>query len=349
MIAIVAITPGGAELARRLSRKLPHSAVFVPERLAQGGDHPFHQPLALVLPELFESARGLICIMAAGIVVRLLAPHLKGKADDPAVVVMDEAGQFAVSLLSGHLGGANDLARQVGQALGAQPVITTATDVNGLAAWDDVARREQMTVEPLANIRRLNSLLLQREPIALVDRRQRINHYFTPASGVMLVKNFAEALQSKYAGRVFVTHRCFTGMDSQDNLLLLRPRDLVVGIGCNRDTSAAEIAATVTAEMSAAYLAEKSIAAIATIADKRDEPGLVEYAQQIGVPLLFFSAEELNRIPAPAPPSPHALAAVGAKGVAEPAALRASGSQTLLIKKKKRGNVTLAVAEKNGS
>lgn len=345
MIAIIAITPGGAELARRLARELPHSAVFTPTRLARGGDQAFHQPLAEILPELFAQARGLVCIMAAGIVVRLLAPHLKNKAEDPAVVVMDEAGQFAVSLLSGHLGGANDLARQAAAAVGAQAVITTATDVNGLMAWDDIARREQLAIEPLSNIRRLNSLLLERRPIALVDRRQRISHYFLPHSGVTPVANFAEAMQSQFAGQVFVTHRVLGRVGAPDNLLLLRPRDLVVGIGCNRDTSAAEIEAAVLAEFAAAFLAPASIAALATIEDKADEAGLLAFAEKLGVPLRLFSAGQLNAVEAPSPPSPHALEAVGAKGVCEPAALAASGARALLIKKKKRGNVTLAVAE----
>jgi cobalt-precorrin 5A hydrolase len=346
MIAIVAITPGGAALARRLHQELPHSMVFVPVRLAQAGDQAIHQPLARVLPEIFTQARGLICIMAAGIVVRLLAPHLRHKAEDPAVVVMDEAGRFAVSLLSGHIGGANDLARQAAAAVGAQAVITTATDVNGLMAWDDIARREQLAIEPLSNIRRLNSLLLERQPIALVDRRQRINHYFLPQSGVTLVANFAEAMQSRFAGRVFVTHRVLGEGHHPESLLILRPRDLVVGIGCNRGTSAAEIAAMVRAEFAAAFLSTASIASIATIDDKQNEEGLLHFVAELGVPLQLFSAAELNDIDSPSAPSPQALEAVGAKGVCEPAALAASGARTLLIKKKKRGNLTLAVAEK---
>ncbi|KIH76339.1 cobalt-precorrin 5A acetaldehyde-lyase [Geoalkalibacter ferrihydriticus] len=346
MIAIIAITPGGAELARRLQRELPHSQVFTPARLAQGGDQVFHQPLAQVLPELFSQARGLVCIMATGIVVRLLAPHLRNKAEDPAVVVMDEAGRFAISLLSGHLGGANDLARQTAAAVGAQAVITTATDVNGLMAWDDIARREQLAIEPLRNIRRLNSLLLERRNIALVDRRHRINHYFLPQSGVTLVANFAEAMQSRFDGQVFVTHRLLGGNQNQDNLLLLRPRDLVVGIGCNRGTSAEEIEEAVRSEFAAAFLSPSSIAAVASIEDKCDEAGLVSFTKNLGVPLQLFSAAELNCLDAPSAPSSHALDAVGAKGVCEPAAMAASGARTLLIKKKKHGNVTLAVAEK---
>ena len=109
-LAIVAITSRGAQLARRLGVKFPEARVFLPEkfRVDDRGDY-FDKPLAIWLPDLFREVEQLICIMATGIVVRILGRELKGKDRDPAVVVMDEAGQFAISLLSGHLGGANDL------------------------------------------------------------------------------------------------------------------------------------------------------------------------------------------------------------------------------------------------
>ncbi len=346
MIAIVAITPGGSKLARRLASQLAGSAIYVPERFASPGDRTFSEPLAKVLPELFRLSRGLICIMATGIVVRLLAPHLQGKASDPAVVVADEAGHFAISLLSGHLGGANELARRVAAACGGEAVITTATDVNELPAWDDIARCTGLALEPLANIKTLNRLLLEGRRIALVDRQRRVADHFLGIPGVEQVETFAAALHNGYAGRVFVTHRYFPGMESHGDLLILRPRDLIVGIGCNRGTSAEEIEAAIRHELEAAFLSPLSIAGLATIEEKSDEEGLVHLARKLGLHLEFHSAEDLNAATAPSPASEYALQAVGARGVCEPAALLSSGSSTLLVKKKKRGNVTVAVAEK---
>lgn len=347
-IAIVAITSRGAELARRLARDLPGSEVHLSERSREDdGCTYFSEPLRDVLPRLFDRHRALVCIMATGIVVRLLAPHLKGKGTDPAVVVVDEAGEFAVSLLSGHLGGANDLAREIARISGATAVITTATDVNALPAWDEVARHAGLVVEPVSHLRILNALLLRGEPIALVDRRERILSRFAQVPEVIPCSSFASALRSGAAGFVFVTHWNVPRLEEQFNLLVLRPRDLVVGIGCNRGTTAEEIEGAVREELAAASLAFGSIACVATVDAKTDEAGITGFAARHALPVEYHSADALNAVDVPGPPSPHALAAVGAKGVCEPAAVLSAGGGSLLMRKRKRGNVTVAVAEKH--
>jgi cobalt-precorrin 5A hydrolase len=346
-LAIVAITPGGAALARRLGRALPKAVVHLPERFRRD-DHLryFAESLGELLPRLFAGGNSLACIMATGIVVRILAPHLQRKDLDPAVVVLDEAGHYAVSLLAGHLGGANELARELARLTGGHPVITTATDVNGLPAWDEVARREGLSIEPLKNIGRLNKLLLEGGRTVLVDRYGVVAGYFQGLPEVMIAGTFSEAMKAQASARVFVTNRYIPHLEGQDDLLVLRPRDLVVGIGCNRGTSLEEIEAAVFEELQKAFLSTKSIACLATVSAKADEAGLVGFAGKHRLPLEFHSTEDLNLMDAPSKPSPHALAAVGARGVCEPAALLSSGSRTLLVTKKRRGNVTVAVAEK---
>jgi cobalt-precorrin 5A hydrolase len=145
---------------------------------------------------------------------------------------------------------------------------------------------------------------------------------------------------------VFVTHRQVPNLDQLPNLLLLRPRDLVVGVGCNRGATADEIEQAVKWELDRAFLALASVACLATIADKADEAGLHEFARRHGLPVEYHDAAALNRIWAPSPPSPHALAVVGATGVCEPAAILSAGGGQLLVAKKKHGNVTVAIAAK---
>jgi len=348
-LAIVAITSRGAELARRLGGMLPGVGVYLPEKFRCEDDcRYFDQPLAVWLPGLFAEVEQLVCIMATGIVVRILGRELKGKDRDPAVVVMDEAGQFAISLLSGHLGGANDLVRMLATLCGATPVITTATDVNKLPAWDQAARDAGLLVEPVAHLKTLNRLLLDGGKIALVDRRRRITGIFSGVPGVTLFDNFASASRSNADGLVFVTHRHLPHLQNQSEMLALRPRDLVVGIGCNRGTGAEEIETAVRNKLKQAFLAFASIACIASIDAKRDEPGLLEFAENNHLPLEFHSAEELNRVDIPSPVSLAAQKAVGAKGVCEPAALLSSRMGEMLIRKQKVGNLTLAVAEIKG-
>lgn len=345
-IAIVAITVRGAELARKIGSRLPMACVYLPEKF-RGADscEYFDRPLAVWLPDLFRQVDQLICIMATGIVVRILGRELQGKDRDPAVVVMDEAGQFAISLLSGHLGGANDLARQLGGLIGATPVITTATDVNHLPAWDQVARDQGLVAEPVAHLKNLNRMLLEGSRIALVDPRQRVARLFAQVPGISLYDSFAAATRSQSAGLVFVTHRYLPHLLNQPEMLALRPRDLVIGIGCNRGTSADEIEAAVRSKLKQAFLAFASLACVASIDAKRDEAGLLEFVERNRLPLEFHSADDLNRVETPSPVSVHAQKAVGAKGVCEPAALLSSKRGEMLIRKQKIGNLTMAVAE----
>lgn len=348
-LAIIAITRNGARLGARLHAVRPESELFVLERFDPGAGAQvtlFKGELKELVARLWNHYNGFAFIMATGIVVRMVAPHLAGKERDPAVVVLDEAGQFAVSLLAGHLGGANRLAVELAAACGGTPVITTATDVNGLTAWDEAARQAGLRVEPVAHIKHLNSLLLEGGRIALVDRRGRVAPLFANTPGIVVHTTFAAALQSGATGLVFVTHRLIPDLDRRPNLLALRPPDLVVGIGCNRGTSADEIEAAVVSELGCAFLAFASVGRLATVQEKADEAGLLEFAARHALPLDCFTAAQLNAVAAPSPDSPHALEAVGARGVCEPAAILAAAGGSLLITKKKCGNVTIAVAER---
>ena len=179
----------------------------------------------------------------------------------------------------------------------------------------------------------------------LVDQRRRIADTFAAVKGVVLYDNFAVASRSSADGLVFVTHRFLPHLQNQPEMLALRPRDLVVGIGCNRDTTAEEIEQVVRSKLKQSFLAFASIACLASIDAKQDEKGLLQFAGQNGLPLKFYSADELNRVEVPSPVSLHAQKAVGAKGVCEPAALLASGRGEMLIRKQKVGNLTIAVAE----
>ncbi len=349
-LAIIAITSGGASLARKLHSQAEEAELWLPEKFRRSDETNYYaEKLADLLPQLFTRVDGLVCIMATGIVVRLLAPYLKSKDQDAAVVVCDEAGEHAISLLSGHLGGANELASEIAEILGGRAVITTATDVNQLPAFDEVARRRNMAVEPLSRIKLLNRLLLEQRPITLVDAEGSVAATYQDIPSVSSSRSFATALQQEMAGEteglVFVSNRYLRQLEDQENLLALRPRNLVVGIGCNRDTSAAEIEAVVRQTLQNAFLAFASIGIVVSIEAKQDEAGLLEFAERARLPLQFFSAEELNAIDAPSPASVYVQQAVGAKGVCEPAALMAAAGGRLLVKKKKSGNVTVAVAE----
>lgn len=347
-IAIIAITRNGARLGARLRSGLGNAELHVLQKYrGEAGKHslPFSGELHGLVQRLWPGVEGLVFIMATGIVVRVIAPLLVGKETDPAVVAMDDAGKFAISLLSGHLGGANELASRCAFVTGAREVITTATDANDLPSFDMLAKDHGWEIEDLSRVKLLNSLLLDNEEIAVTDNTGLVRPYFHGRGRLVFHDTFVAALRSRAKGLLFVANSIIPPQLQSERLLVLRPKDLVLGIGCNRGTEAAEIEEVVTANLKRLFLSIRSVRCIATAAAKRDEAGLLAYAEKYALPITFYESDELNEVTIPSPPSPHALEAIGAAGVAEPAALLASQGGHLILKKVKSGNVTLAIAE----
>ncbi len=338
-IKVVALTPAGARVARRLCEALEGAECWLPATRATQGVQSFDH-LAPVFADAFAQGHSLVCIMAAGIVVRLVAPYLRGKEQDPAVVVVDEEGQFAVSLLSGHLGGANELARRVAAALGGTPVITTATDVRGLPALDLLAAQTGLAIENLDGVKAVSMALVSGEPVRLVDP----DGLWAPlVEGHPDLFHQEDDLEAALAAPARPTvYVGFRERPWPSGWLRLRPRCLVAGVGCHQGTPVTEILDFLQESFRQAGLSLLSLKALATIAAKKEEPGLREAARRLDVDLLWFTAEELDQVPVP---RPSALAArhVGAKSVSEAAALKAAGGELLLPKRKGR-NVTIAVA-----
>ena len=344
-VAIIAITANGARIGADLQRAIPLSRLFVIEKHATGQAHPFSAGVQALVDRLWPDYDGFVFIMATGIVVRTIAPLLQAKDRDPAVVVLDDAGRFAVSLLSGHIGGANALALSCAELAGSIPVITTATDANDLPSFDMLAKEKGWRIDDLSRVKILNALLLEGKEIAVVDHGDMARDYCAGKGILSFYDDFRQALASGASGQLFVTNRMLAPREYSDRTLVLRPVNLCLGIGCNRGTSASEIGSVVFENLERLSLSPKSVKCIASARAKEDEAGLLSFAEQAGIALLFFESERLNSVPFPSPPSAHAFAAIGARGVAEPAALLASQGGRLLLHKIKDGNVTLAIAE----
>jgi cobalt-precorrin 5A hydrolase/precorrin-3B C17-methyltransferase len=275
----------------------------------------------------------LIFIMASGAVVRTLAPLMEDKRKDPPVVVLDEKGRYAISLLGGHLGGANALAEEIASVVGGRAVITTASDVNGLPAIDLWAERQGLTVDDWSRVATIGARLVNRGELTFF-------------SDVPLEAPWPFRKVDKHSDAdIVVTNRLILVDNPLSASLTLRPRNLVAGIGCNSGTSAGEIEGAVKQAFQESGLSFLSLSAIATIDKKRDESGLVSFAKSHSLPLLTFTSDEINNVRGVAP-SEAARKATGAQAVAEPVAVLGSGNHTLLMGKKKIGNVTVAVAER---
>ncbi len=336
---VVALTSRAAELAVRLAAELPAATCWVPEGQQAGGSCRRFGRFAEVAAGAFAQGENLVCIMAAGIVVRTIAPLLQGKAVDPAVVVVDEGGRFAVSLLSGHLGGANELARRVAGLLGATPVITTATDVAGLPALDALAAELGLMVENLPALRPVSMALLAGRAVPLVDPEGWLAPVVAAHPGCFTVPADLKAALARPGPGVYVGCR---ERPWPPDWLRLRPRILVAGLGCHKGISAAEVLNFVAQVCARQGLSLTCLRTLATVAARKDEPGLREAARHLGVELVWFSPAELAAVAAPNP-SPYPARHLGTPSVAEAAALKAAQGR-LLVPKQKTAHLTLALA-----
>ncbi|MFR0356574.1 precorrin-3B C(17)-methyltransferase [Streptomyces sediminimaris] len=297
MIGLISATAAGAAARDRLAAAWPRRT-----RVYEG-------PVGDAVRAAFAECEQLVCFLATGAVVRLVAPLLGGKATDPGVVCVDEGGRFAVSLVGGHAGGANELARRVGGVLGAEPVVTTATDAVGVPGLDTLG----LPVE--GDVAGVTRALLDGEPVTL------------DAEVPWPLPALPFAARGGHTVRL--TDRA---VRPQGGEVLLRPPSLVVGVGASRGVSADEVCALVEGALRDAGLSARSVAALATVDAKRDEPGIVEAAARFGVPVLTHPAEELAKVAVPNP-SGAPLTAVGTPSVAEAAALARGGE--LLVPKRK--------------
>jgi cobalt-precorrin 5A hydrolase len=295
----------------------------------------------------------LIFIGSVGLVVRLIAPIITDKRSDPAVVVIDVAGKHVVSVLSGHVGGANALTCRLASILGSEPVITTASDVLDTLAVDLLGSEFGWSVEATDDLTTVSAAIINGRLVGIVQETGEQHWWLRtkplPANLCLLPtinELHAMAIQAAIviSDRVIDNRAIKNCHNALIPIVIVRPKSLVVGVGCNRGTSAEVIELAVENALREYGLAIASVRNLATVDVKNDERGITEYAQSLGVSVEYFTAQELDSVPLFTEPSHYAKRAVGAWGVCEPAVLLSSRASTLLVPKLKFGDVTVAIA-----
>jgi len=350
-LAVWILTPNGSQLADKIHQNLPDVCVYASPKIAAATTgYLTFQNLSESIKQKFRQHTGHIFIMSTGIVVRVIAPLIKHKTEDPAVVVVDDGGHHAISLLSGHLGGANELARQIAGILGAKPVITTATDVNQVPAIDILAKEKRLFIENPAAIKTVNMAILKGEKIHVHDPFKYLKESI-PNSELRSFSGSSENLkEDNQAPEIDTVPGIFIDdlrVDLPSQVLVLRPPSLVAGIGCNRNTATDEIKALLEDVLTAARLSLASLKCLASIDVKADEGGLITLGDDLDLPLVFFKRQELNQVKNIENPSKVVEKHVGVKSVCEAAAILASGDGTLIVPKQSTPNVTVAIARIN--
>ena len=350
--AVWALTENGVALAGRISEQISAVDIFLSKPLKTlmgkkiSPGTRFFDKLSNSVKKEFHRYKGHIFITSTGIAVRVTAPYLRGKTIDPAVVVVDDNGRHAISLLSGHIGGANLLTQKVALIIGANAVITTATDINGLPAIDLLAVERELYIENPEAIKDVNMAILRSERLDFHDPYQLMTKALDALSVDIVEPPIGTDKTTKWLGHaqragVFIDD---IQVELPSQVLVLRPPTLVAGIGCNRNTDREEILGLLRKVLTRHSLSPKSLVAIATASIKKDEAGLLAAAKTYGLPIRFYEKDQLNRVENIKTPSEMAEKHIGVKSVCEAAALLGTSGGKLIVPKQKTPNVTVAIA-----
>lgn len=339
--AIHAITRHGLAIATRLAAALPGADLFVSERLAApDGARRFALPMGPHLAATFTAYDCHVFVISVGAVVRMIAPLLADKKVDPAVICVDDDARFAICTLSGHVGRGNDFTARVAAGLGAQPVITTASDVRGTLTVDILGRELGWTLDdPDRNVTRGCAAVVNGAPVAFVQETGEPS--FWPEDrplpeGVRYATSLDAVDPAGFEILLVATDRELADSHPAHwaNAVVYRPRSLVVGIGCDRGAAPEMVERGLRAVLAEHRLSPLSIRKLATVDKKADEPALLALSDRFGWPLHIYPAGVLDAVPGIENPSATVQRHVGTRGVAEPAALLGAGAERLLVPKR---------------
>ena len=331
-IAAIAFTKNGAELAIRLSDKLQGCTPYAPLPYSGQGVHSINGTLNEWTGRAFETHDGIVFIGACGIAVRAIAPFVKNKLKDPAIVVVDEKSKYAISLLSGHVGGANALALLVADAIGADPVITTATDCNNIFSVDEWAVRSGMNIANPERIKDISGALLAGKQIGL-------------KTSFEVVGKLPAGVVDSESAENGICISLGTEENPYEKTLVLIPMILHLGIGCRKGVCETQIKDAVSAVLSQNDISPAAIKDISSIDLKENEPGLRAFCKTWHKPFYVYKASLLAEIKEQVSASEFVKEITGVDNVCERAALFSAGKDaSLLIPKSAIGQVTVALA-----
>lgn len=339
-LAVFAVTENGAKIANQIKERLKDKVeIFSPPKSKLGTSKPWLMDL---VSDNFPKYDGFVFISAVGIAVRALAPHLKDKTIDPAVVVVDDTGAFSISLLSGHIGGANDLAREVADAVGAMPVITTATDVSGKPAIDIFMKDLGLKIDDKAGLKRVSAGILRGES-ACIFADIKLGRWGDRAKVAYSVRPLGQLEKYRKVYDHVIVIVSDQNIKTEKGELILKPRRIFAGVGCQKGVTTDEVKQAVKALLASNGLHGHNLKGLASIDIKSEEAALFKAAEDFNVEVLLYPAEKLDEI-APSK-SQFVKEKVGAGGVCEPAAILASRGGKLIATKTVYGRVTVALAE----
>lgn len=377
-LAIISFTENGIKLSKTVAKRLSRRKVTLYTKCSRYTAEDLKvqrvkESLQVWTAQRMAEGDALLFIGACGVAVRAIAPNLTDKLHDVPVLVMDEEGQYVIPILSGHVGGANEMARELADLIDARPVITTATDVQKKFAVDLFAKRNHLEIMNKDGIAKVSAKALAGEQLTIAIRAKNIECYhpkfcevceedFTEAENQLLREASMHKQDQEVCGvepplRLvpYVKNQQIDIVvsempDNKNALIWLRPKRYVVGMGCRKNKASEELLAFYQETLEQAMVEPGEVYALASIDKKKDEPGLLAISERMRIPFFTYTAEELNRVGACVHSSEFVKAQVGVDNVCERAAFAGCGvSGWLIYEKHAFDGMTIAIAERNWS
>lgn len=345
-IAIICLTRAGikkAEETKGMIREFYDPEIYAPSRYPSEGSDFHFEDFKATVEMLFSTRRTLLFIMATGIVIRSIKDLIETKDKDPAILVMDEKGFHIISLLSGHLGRANEKTIKIAGLIGADPVITTASDVSGSMAVDTFAMGYDLAINNLTGAKDITAMIVNGEKVAMInDSGIRINHSSLPDNVCLVSGDIPRDCKGVMAISIKKE------LDFEKKTVILHPKTVVAGMGCRRNTSFEELKKAILDTLSRNNVSINSLKEIATVDLKEDEKGLMECARYFNVPLTIIPRNEIMKVEDQFTSSDFVRKSIGVGSVAEPCGYLASGKGRCLEEKHRYQDITISLWEVTG-
>jgi cobalt-precorrin 5A hydrolase len=342
-VSVLAITKNGISIGAKLKEIFPDWNVYAPSKFSNDKEIIWYsEPTSEKIIELFKNNKALICLFSLGAVIRLIAPHLKDKKNDPAVIVIDDKTNFVISVLSGHLGGANELTQTIAEKLNAIPVITTAADVNKTIAVDLLGRDLGWKIDDDSTVTKISAHMVNEEKIGVYQDAGKINWFKELPKNVKIYESLVDLKESNSKGHLIISDKIMND-DFVNDSVIYRPPSLVIGIGLHWETSKEKIKNGIDICLTKFNLSPKSIAKLVSIKKPSDVQGLIDIGKEMGVPVEYVDKEELSHVSVPNP-SQTVKAFEGTSSVSEAAAIKVSGDKLIVEKQKFPPDLTIAIA-----
>ena len=345
-VSVLAITKNGINIGEKLKELFPNWDIFAPVKLSNQNNSItwYSEPTSDKIIELFKNSNALICLFSLGAVIRLIAPYLKDKKTDPAVIVIDDKTNFVISVLSGHIGGANELTQEISEKLNALPVITTAADVNKTIAVDLVGREFGWKIDDETTVTKISAHMVNAEPIGVFQQTGNKKWYKKLPKNVIIYNSLEELKKSNSKAHLIISDTIIDNGLAQESVIY-RPQSLVIGIGLHWDTTKDTIKDGIEHCLKKFNLSSKCIAKLVSIKKPEDVQGLIDLGKEMQIPVEYVNREELAEIITPNPSST-VKAFEGTASVSEAAAIKVSNGELIVEKQKFPPNLTIAIARR---